>query len=588
MATSVREKPSATPAKAFAQKLADGVREADKRLEPMRKNRTKFIGRFAGPYYTRAPSRRSGRRNYEIVNKVNAIVSTLTAHLATNRPKPNIKARSVELEHQAEVFSLAVEHVFIELKIEQTLRRLVMDAQFGPAILKTGIATGRPMTPIGDSPVDYLHDFGVPFVDLVDLDDYVLDAGCRVRSACWFEGNRVRMPFKAAADSGMYDNGKLEKLRHQRLRNKPDAAERLSEGGANSAMLDDIADEVELLELWLPRDGLIVTMAAYPDQDSLGLLREAEYVGPESGPYDMLGFNEIPGNALPAAAVGIWYDLARLYNSLANKAKQQAERTKNLVLYDLVKRGDAKNVRDAGDGELVGVDDPRAFQEVSFGGVNEKVFEALNWAGAELNNVAGNPDLLGGIAAVSGTLGQDQMLEGNARLKVADMWKRFHVVLASVTEKVAWYVWTDPLVDIDVVLQRGELAYPAKFKAELKEGDFLQYEFDVVPYSTQPRTPEEDFDRMMTYIERVALPLIQAGQAQGMTLDAQRIMEVTGKKLEMPEFASFFVQMDPAAGGEVGAQGMQPVVQPGRATPSTAQKRSRPSPAPAGAQAGGA
>lgn len=59
--------------------------------------------------------------------------------------------------------------------------------------------------------------------------------------------------------------------------------------------------------------------AAYRDP-----IRIVDWEGPESGPFCILGFSEVPDQTMPLAPAATWYDLHNMINVLYRKMRRQA------------------------------------------------------------------------------------------------------------------------------------------------------------------------------------------------------------------------------------------------------------------------
>jgi hypothetical protein len=96
----------------------------------------------------------------------------------------------------------------------------------------------------------------------------------------------------------------------------------------------DVSEFVDLVEVYLPKEQLIVTLPFGPGFGDDDVLRVVEYEGPERGPFHMLGFAYVPDNVLPVPPASIWYYLQVMGNRIARKIGRQAERMKTVLAYD--------------------------------------------------------------------------------------------------------------------------------------------------------------------------------------------------------------------------------------------------------------
>jgi hypothetical protein len=545
-----------------AQKLAEAVAVADEKLRPYRRNRLMFLRQYAGPYFGHAGA---GGSAAEPLNTIYSVVSVVLPHLVSCNPKAMIRTPFAELRATADTFALAWNHVAAEIDLGRSLRTVVTDALFGAGIMKTGLAPAagadrsRGAATSGGAGENadgagYQHDPGEPFADPVDLDDYVIDPAARRREEAAFEGNRYRVPREYLLESGLFDRAEVEKLLAKSASSTATAsggddfarradgrAEELWRGGSSQGQTG-LPGMVELIDLWLPREGVVVTLAA-GEPASARYLREAAWQGPRRGPYEMLGFHWVSGNVLPVPPVGLFYDLHVMINKLARKQARAADRQKDLVLFDDRASEEAQRLRDAFDGEMIGVQNVDRYRQVSFGGPHEETYAQLKFLFEQFGRVAGNVDLLGGLAPVSDTLGQDEMLFESASVRIEDMRSQVYECTKHVGGKLAWYLWNDPLVDLPLV-RRGEGGREVleRFNDSTRRGEWLDYHFDVEPHSMTQDTPTRKYRRVLEWIQNVLLPTAPIAQAQGLKLDVERLAKLTGAMLNIEEAPQVFVR----------------------------------------------
>ena len=78
-----------------------------------------------------------------------------------------------------------------------------------------------------------------------------------------------------------------------------------------------------------------------------------------------------------------------------------------------------------------------------------------------------------------------------------------------------------------------------------KEGDFLDYNFEIKPYSTQGMSPEAAWNKLLNAINQVVLPTIEIGAQQGQMLDVSRLTEIAGQYLDIDELENIYVSSTP-------------------------------------------
>jgi hypothetical protein len=548
--------------------LFELIELAEVNMRRHRNTRTMLLEAYCGTLYTGQNSRDNyGQWPYdysghgrEPINLHWSLVSALLPNLSITVPKNLVSTQMPELMPVANMMGLDLDHLYDEIEYGQTIRLLIVDALVGAGIVKTALGPGKAISPnTPDEPLGYLHDLAQPFSDRVSYDDYGIDPTARTREEAWFEYDTYRLPLAhMKKHPKLYDQDAVEKLEVHHDITMRRRAESLSKTGrSNNRQARDILGTVDVRDVWLPKEGLVVTVPAGREAPA-EVLREVKWTGPERGPYEMLGFAWCPDNALPVPLMGILHDLHVLQNKLAAKAGRQADRSKTVVLADSSAEQDAQTVRDSGDGDVVmvnGLGDK--FQQVTFGGATEDLYRHMQFTEAQYSQIGGNIELIGGLGAKSETLGQDQLLQGNIDIRVNDSRTQLGVFLKRNAKKLGWYLWTDPKRRVSVSIGIPGIPEPLQrqFGPEDKEGDFADFVFDIDVYSMGLRSPVQMYNQTLNWITQVAGPLAPAAQQQGLALDVAGIVKLTSSQLNQPELANLLVPVnpiEPAPAGTVG------------------------------------
>ena len=539
-------------------KLANAVKLADKRMQPFRDQRLMFLRQYVGPRYQGWHNQAYNTPEAEPMNTIFSFIEILCPNLVGQTIFAAVTTDNPQLRPFAELLRLRLNRVFDEIRLAETVEQMVIDALFTAGIVKTGHVP----EPAGewDEPMGYLFDPDKPFADNVDLDDWILDPDCRRREAASLEGNRYTVPRDWAYDVGLYNRKLLDSLEPSHYRAQGGGAdERAAQLSQHPARDDRFVPFLQFIDVWVPHLNLIQTLPGRTEHTQ-GYLREAEYDGPEMGPYDVLGFAYPPSNAIPIAPVSVMYDMHLLLNVLGRKLKRQAERQKVLGLYSLGAERDALTIKNAVDGELVGITDVANVKEFTFGGVDPQSYQPLQFFQEWQNRLSGNPDLLGGQRAQSETLGQDEMLMTNAMTRLGRYRMKVHRTLKQIIKKIAWYVWTDEQTDQSLTLQAAGMDIPMEWQGGVREGDFLDFNFDIEPYSLMADSPEQQYKRTVELVNLVA-PLQQQMAAQGSYIDVAAIVQQLSNMRNLKETDVWFKaappQMLPGGGGGLAGGGAE-------------------------------
>lgn len=508
-------------------KARDGSRKA---LQSFRENRLTALRSFVGHHYSE-----DGSTTCTPINLIELAASIYTRALAPKPPRLLVKTAHAPLKSQATLLSMAVNHLADAIDLQSTYRRAVADALFGMGIIKVGLCA-YPTAPLEG----FRHAQGQPYLDNVDADDWVHDMSARRYESVGFAGNRYRLPFEAVQQAEQFDPAVRAKLTPTAITStNPEGDERstvLSQGDLGDD--DEFEDHVELWDLWLPQDKLLVTLAAEGPEEPL---RVIEWDGPAFGPFRLLCFEEVPGQILPLPPVALWRDLHDTGNIIFSKLKDQAERQKTIVGYAGAAAKDAERLVSARDGEAILMNNPERIKEYRFGGADNiglafllQVKDLFSW-------FAGNLDALGGLSPQADTLGQDQLLNANASKRLSAMEEVTSLFELGGMRDLAWYLFTDPLIDLPMTkrIPGTSIEVPVSYRAEDRSGDFLDYNFQLVPYSQAEQTPAQRLQTLQQVFAAFIAPFAGQLQQQGHNIDFEALLKLVGQLTNMPEFEEF-------------------------------------------------
>jgi hypothetical protein len=492
--------------------------------EPMRKLRKKMLKQYAAGWY----ENKVGEN--QPMNLIDRAVNIIAPYLISQNPRVNIDPkRGIKASQSfARTLELALEHLFDETMFAQnTLRPAVVNSLFAMGIVKTGISQAYKVEIEG-----YTKDIGQPYADSIDFDDYIGDFRARNRQEMYLEGNSYCLPYDYVCESGLfkyYDELSLTKDRNISDDTTPEhvAKKHMMPFGNRG----DFKDVVWLNDVWIPEEGIIITV---PDAgQGRKIMRTVEYDGPEFGPYDVLSYRYFPNSVIPIPPVYGMLNLNNIINRLMNKMKDQAEREKKLMLYELGSADDAEIIRNTNDGFTAGVKNTDAFKEIEFGGVSPTNMPFVQFLEMQYSIQGGNLYTIGGRETQAETLGQEQMLQANASKQLQDMVLQVHHFTRSIVRKLAWYLWSDPYIQIPVIKQLGEFKLNVSYTPDVREGDFFDYGFNIEPYSMSMMSPELRFQRLMQLISGVVLPTAQIAAQQGSMLNVSELVQECARFLDV-------------------------------------------------------
>jgi hypothetical protein len=502
------------------------------RLSAFREFRLKSLRAYVGPHYDRGGSDVGAEPLNMTYNAIRVLVPTLVL----NFPKHVVATPYIQAKQYADLLSLALEQHDRKINIRDTYRRVIVDGLFALGILKTGLAQSDSVYALDD---EQWISQGEIYTEAVDFDDWIVDPKSRehmFRDAR-FMGHKLTVPRRMLLDSGLYNNDLIERLPTggsvSEGRNK---AQTLSQKHIQREELSDLEDDVEIYEVWVPSANAVVTVPASKDTKFDDYLRVADYYGVKEGPYTLLSFSPaVPGNPLPVALTSVWYDLHILGNLMAKKIIDQAQRQKSLLAYKRAAVDDAEEIKNAGDGEGIAVDDPSAVTALNLGGQlnsNEThLAQLMGW----FNMMAANPEQVGGqnIDAKSATAAS--ILQNNANVGLSDMKDMVYVMAAEEARKRAWYLHTDPMIKLPmtkrqmmppqvVVGPMGPIMAPPMMQdvqviltPEARSGDFMDFNFSIQPESMGRLDSKVRLQQEISFCTQI-LPAVMAAAQESMAL----------------------------------------------------------------------
>jgi hypothetical protein len=517
-------------------RLQNAIAQSYRGLRPFRSNRVSAIADMLGSHY-------AGSGKDVPVPFLELAVYTYARYLVANNPAVLVTTEHRTLKPEAYLFEAVLNMRNREMRINETLYKAVVDAMFCMGIVKTGITLTQEQ-----ADADTTYDLTEPFAEIVYLDDWVHDMRAREYSAIQFSGNRYRLPLEMAQEMDIFD----KKVRSELVADEEsgfnptgdEKAESLSQD--DSLGMEEYKDHVELWDIWLPQEGMLVTLPACgqgEDIISTKPLRTVEWDGPESGPFHILMFNHVPGNMMPLAPVMTWRELHTHANILFRKMMDQAERQKTLGLFPEGGEGVATRIREASDGELIAVNQPQSVVEQNFGGVSQTLVASFLAVKDLISYFAGNLDLLSGLSPQSETLGQDKLLtQANSR-KISHMQEQVVSWTEGIVRSIAWYEWTDPLLDrsVSVPVKGTDIILSKALTAETREGNWLDYKLNITPYSMHPKSPGERLQAIQVVFRQFVGPFMPLLEKQGISIDFENLLRTIGRLLDMDELEDMLI-----------------------------------------------
>jgi hypothetical protein len=519
-------------------RLCQAIRRSRLMLRYPRECRRNAVLQYVGRNYAE-----EGTMEEVPVNMLALYVQIVSRSLIAKSPRVMLSTFQKENKAVVSAMQTWVNKEMADMYIDATLRRWVVDALFSVGILKVALAT-----PSDAAHLTWNLRAGQPFCSCVDLDDFVYDMHARDFSEVAFIGHRYRVPLDTVRDSPIYTTARkqlaasTDPVYNEEGDQRANVIARTFYGQATG---EEFEDMVDLWEIYLPRRRLIVTLGAdnAANPEMLGwkaeALRTQKWIGSDSGPYHILGFQPVPGNILPKAPIQDLYDLHMHINQIYRKLIRQCERQKSLLVWSGAAEGDADRLKTANDGDCPRVDNPDKVQVKAFEQFSQLNFQFFQDLMARFNQLAGNLETMGGLGSQAKTKGQEELLNANSAGTVSAMQDTVTTAIQKAVKALCWYYHHDPYKVQKSVYQlpgMPEIQTVRQVTPQARQNiKWDEMDIRIDPYSIQAQTPQTRLALIQQALQQIVIPMAGILQQQGIRLDMNKLLQKWGKYTDNPD-----------------------------------------------------
>lgn len=517
------------------QKLREAIRHSQSELEPFRQQYRERLVQYAGDGY--GDNRDAADTPFNVYNLALRIYKR---RLFSGQMRVLVTSRSPSERRAAWELGLAGDDVIREIDLDATFDKVLQQALLSVGIVKIGLVAEG--TAESES---YLQDADQPYVEPVLLEDFAYDTAAKSWDQVDLAANRYRVPLADVIGNPLFDPAATEKLAPSDSRNlenlrgdgvDDDSVQRLGTG--SNMLREEIREYVTLWDVWLPKEGLLVTMA---DQSGGPALRIVPWEGPEHGPYILLGFDVVPGNVMPIAPGAHLLGLARLLNRMMRKLGDQADRQKMVTLVSRAasQNGTGQAAVEAEDGEGIPTDDPKAFTQLRLGGIDQNSYAFFMGVMQLYSYLGGNIDTIGGLSSQADTLGQERLLAEAGNGLISDMDASVLMFLKQVLTDVCWYIYSDPTArrKLTARIEGTDYQLSVPWGPEKRTIPWFLLQFDVDPFSVHVRSPSERLQSVMQMYQTIVVPMMQFMGQAGITFDLEAFWRLLVRYTGLHELA---------------------------------------------------
>lgn len=314
--------------------------------------------------------------------------------------------------------------------------------------------------------------------------------------------------------------------------------------------LEPVADGVIMLDCFTPTDRMLRRWRCDDSLAPVGEpLEEFQWQHEDSplGPYRLLIFDRNSGDLLGIPPIRTILRLHRALNAAFDKVARQTERQKSVGVVEGATPEEAAAIRDAEDGDLLGVRGTKA-DELRFGGPDQNVLGFIGMMQRLMSYFGGNLDALGGLAARTQTVGQERLLVEGATMRVADYQSIATEFVEQVVSDFSWWLWTDPAAEYAArrTVVEPDITTTARSRPSQRTDEaYRDLDIHIAPYSMQSRTPAERLGAIVQFTTGLVLPLLPHFERIGYTFDPEALREIVARYANLPELERIIRKASP-------------------------------------------
>jgi len=529
-------------------RLCKAMRQARLQDSYMRAKMTEMVRERAGAHYSEDAAYKSTP-----INILSLYERVISRTLIAKNPRFRLQTHDTKSRHVVAAQEDAINEEVVKMRLDVTARRAVISALYGFGAVVCALAD-----PADAGIRGWTIEAGMPFVEAIDRDDIVYDIHAHDLTQMEFVGWRRRIPTDIAR--AMYRRKDIEATEDPMFNLEGD--ERISMIGRGYYSDREASDHTTIWTVYLPRHRKIVDLLGdsitghspeLMDPDGIygkgnrRCLSEKRFVGPPWGPVIWLGYDWISGNAIPRGPIHDVYDLHLAVNNIARKLINQAHDTKRITMS--MGENDIQRINETADGHSCRVEDPNSVQQVvmneplqSLGLLMDAFINRASW-------IAGNLELLGGLAPQARTASQDKMNASSSAAGVADMQESTERFMEQIGRSLLWYQHHHPTritkshyhLPMAPEFSKTRYTYPnnpdihmGRPGLNVRDHDWGDMSVEIAPYSLRHRGPDMQLQFLGQVINQMA-PFAQMLMQQGYQFNVAKWLEIQAKYGDAPE-----------------------------------------------------
>lgn len=524
-------------------KQYSNLREAYKynyrEMKPFRDVRRLNVVAARGHYYRTKDDPPDASR--DPVNMMDQFQQILVRSFVQSNPRARVASRTDP--KIAAIFQEHLNETIREIALLDTLRRCVQEAILGYlGIAYCGIA------PTDNDPA------GESFCDPIALPNFVVDLAHDEFHQADLMGHRFDRRIDELRANELYDPEMVAKLTGKRS-----GMSELDDGEGDNDYNEDEGSLFDSADIWaiqIRPANLVVYMS---EQESIDKpLRVESLDAPEFGPYVLLAFDRVPDELMPNSRAAMMLDMHEFVNGQYRRVFMKEDQAAEFWTYEGGAEEDARRVRDAMDGEMVNVNNNAAVTRRVKGGTNPQALATAIHGRSLFDELSGYVRQLGGLPSGADTATQARIDQANTSRLVRDMQLQVVAFTKQILRNIAWAEWTHPTRtrQVDLKIGRRGMAISEMWSPDMREGDFIEHEIDIIPDSMEHRSSGQQLEHLVRAVQNVVVPMMQMPTERPVVLKPPEFLRKYGELDNLPELAEVadyaadeaFVTRPPATG----------------------------------------
>ncbi|MFP3786273.1 hypothetical protein, partial [Burkholderia sp. SIMBA_024] len=127
------------------------------------------------------------------------------------------------------------------------------------------------------------------------------------------------------------------------------------------------------------------------------------------------------------------------------------------------------------------------------------------------------------------------IVQANSSVRLSDMQGLVYHFTAKVCRDLAFFLHTDPLIELPLVKREEGRDRQVVYSPEMREGDWMDYQLKIVPFSMARQDANLKVSRMMEFIANGIPAIAQAFQMLGPAFRLEQTIDLVGRQMGIEE-----------------------------------------------------